>query len=67
MNINSASQAKHKSHFFSIRLNGTGIPDADIGDQALLALKNDIDNAIKTISRHVAPANTQLMDVQIED
>ena len=67
VNVNSASQAKHKSHFFSIRLNGTGIPDLGVGDEALVALKNDIDNAIKTITRRVAPANTQLLDVQIED
>lgn len=66
------SSAKHKSLYYSIRLNETGLSDDDIKNNRgekneLEAIKKDIENSIRDIAMKFAPANTQLFEIQIED
>lgn len=62
------TSAKHKSLYYSIRLNSTGLENADVGgERALDAVRKDIENSIRDIAMKFAPSNTHLFEIQIED
>ena len=59
-------RSRHKSNYFSIRLNGIGLdgrmPDEE-QEAAAEALRFNIEQAVRKITRALAPANTQLFEV----
>lgn len=68
-----ASQAKHKSNLFSIKVNESGLDDDTINNSSneqfkrlAVQMKRDIFNGAKALADSIAPANTQLFKVYFQ-
>ena len=56
--------SRHKSNFFSVGIRNTGLDGAESAECA--AVRQEIENAVRSIALALSPANTQLFEVRFE-